>query len=400
MLRFTLACAVLFALAPLTADKHPIEETQVTLPAEVSIGVGGTTRLGIEVTIPRGHHAYLRHANAKGMAIPVSFKAAPESGFQLAMTAQPKGVRVGDEFVLRGKGKFTVELSELAMNEFGKAYDVPVKVRIQLCSEGEPAICYMPETIEKVLRVSVNAPEILSRAQPDTSLPWIDNRSAALDAAKLKKQNIFALISDPARCGACVQLETKVLPNPQVNKLMREKFVLYRVPKNEYSHAPIKGRFGIPFYFVVSPEGQNLQKWVGVPGPMQFAQGIEPYAIASSTTSPAAPVVTNTIQLNSGGRQCAIPLRQSFAFQATQKGDFKSSGNMRFVANASTPGTYTVLTLDRTGEIDASNSARVVGGTLVVERYLGGNDLIFQCTAHGIAGSVDAQSLAVNIELR
>ena len=45
MLRLTLACAVLFALAPLTADKHPIEETQVTLPAEVSIGVGGTTRL-------------------------------------------------------------------------------------------------------------------------------------------------------------------------------------------------------------------------------------------------------------------------------------------------------------------------------------------------------------------
>ncbi|AFM12639.1 thioredoxin family protein [Turneriella parva] len=394
------AFMVLGASVHALADRHPVEDTLVALPASVSIGLGGTARLSVEVTIPAGHHAYLRHANAKGMAIPIAFRAAPESGFQLAMTAQPKGVRVGDEFVLRGKGKFTLELSELAMNEFGRTYALPVKVRLQLCGEAEPAICYMPETIEKTISVNINAPEILSRTQIDTSLAWIDNRAAALDAAKLKKQNVFALISDPTRCGACVQLETKVLPNAAVNKLLREKFVLYRVPKNEYSHAPIKGRFGIPFYFVVSPEGQNLQKWVGVPGPMQFAQGIEPYGIAASGTPTATAATTNSIPLNSGGRECAVPLKQSYAFQATQKGEFKSAGNMRFVTNASAPGTYTVLTLDRTGEIDASNSARVVHGKLVVERYLGGSDLIFQCSAFGIAGSVEAQSLSLSVELR
>lgn len=400
MLRAISFFVLLFTALPLTADRHPVEDTVVSLPDAVSLGVGGSAKLDLEIRVPKGHHAYIRHANANGRAIPISFRVPAATGFQLSVSAEPKGVRLGDEIVLRGKGSYALELSELAMNEFGKTYAVPVQIRVQLCGEGEAAICYMPETIEKQLQVKLDAPEILRRAEVDTSLPWIDNRAAAIEAAQLKKQNIFALISDPTRCGACVQLETKVLPNPSVNKLLREKFVLYRVPKNEYSYAPIKGRFGIPFYFVVSPDGQNLQKWVGVPGPMQFAHGIEPYALASSTTPLAVPVATNAIPLNSGGRQCVIPLKQSFAFQATQKGDFKSSGNMRFVPNNSAPGTYTVLTLDRTGEIENSNSARIASGTLVVERYLGGSDLVFECSPHGIAGQVTAQSLAVQIELR
>ncbi|MFZ5628616.1 MAG: thioredoxin family protein [Spirochaetota bacterium] len=397
MLRDLGFCLLVFSALPVMADRHPIEDTFVALPDSVAMGVGGSAKIELELRIPKGHHAYVRHANKNGRAIPVSFRVPAESGFQLSVAAEPKGARLGDEIILRGKGKYALELSELAMNEFGKDYTLPLSIRVQLCGEGEAAICYMPETIEKVLRVKIDAPEILRRAQPDTSLPWIDNRAAALEAAKLKKVNVFALISNPERCGACVQLESRVLPDPAVNKMLRERFVVYRVPRNEYRQAPIKGSFGIPFYFIINADGQNQQHWMGAPGPAQFIQRIEPFAAQA-----AAPVAANNngIPLNSGGRQCVIPLKQSFAYQATQKGDFRSSGNMRFVPNNSAPGTYTVLTLDRTGEIENSNSARVVGGALVVERYLGGNDLVFECSAHGVNGQVPAQSLAVQIELR
>lgn len=399
MLRTFGLCLVLCAVMPLMAERHPIEDTVIAMPDTVSLGVGGSAKLELEIRIPKGHHAYVRHANANGRAIPIGFRVPSATGFQLSVAAEPKGVRLGDEIILRGKGKYALELSELAMNEFGKDYTLPLLIRVQLCGEGEAAICYMPETIEKALRVKIDAPEILRRAQPDTSLPWIDNRAAALEAAKLKKVNVFALISNPERCGACVQLESRVLPDPAVNKMLRERFVVYRVPRNEYRQAPIKGSFGIPFYFIINADGQNQQHWMGAPGPAQFIQRIEPYA---ALVPSAVPVAANSsgIALNSGGRQCVIPLKQSFAFQATQKGDFRSSGNMRFVPNNSAPGTYTVLTLDRTGEIENSNSARVAGGTLVVERYLGGSDLVFECSAHGVNGQVPAQSLAVQIELR
>lgn len=73
---------------------------------------------------------------------------------------------------------------------------------------------------------------------------------------------------------------------------------------------------------------------------------------------------------------------------------------MRFVLNNSAPGTYTVLTLDRTGEIEGSYSGRVVSGKLVVESYLGGRDLQFECSSHGITGNLPEQKLQLSIELR
>ncbi len=389
------------AVCSLGATDHPADKIIVSVPGEVQISAGRSAEFVVSLEVPANHHVYLKHANAKGKALPVQFSVPAGSGFQINEKGRPRGVRVGDEFVLRQKGRFTLELSELAMNEYGESHTLSLGLRVQICEEGEVGICYMPVTIERPLRVAISGPQVQTRDLPDASLPWVNSHATALEAAKLKNQNVFALISDPSRCGACVQLEKKVLPDAKVNKMLKTQFVLYRVPKNEYSKAPINGRFGIPFYFVISPSGENLQKWMGAPGAPQFASLLEPYARGGATAPvTAAPAVTNAIPLNSGGRQCAIPLKQSYAFQATQKGEFMSSGNMRFVANASQPGTYTVLTLDRTGEIDASNSARVVGGTLVVQRYLGGNDLIFQCSAYGIAGAVAAQSLAVNIELR
>lgn len=385
---------ILVALASVQAEEHPVKALVVSMPGELEIGIGQSQDFKLGITVPRGYHAYLRHANLRGRAIPISFRVPGDSGFQVETAKAPKGVRLGDEIILRGTGEFTIRLSELAMHGLDETNVVPVAVRVQLCSEGEEAICFLPETIEKKITIRIGSPEIRTRALPDTSLPWIDNRAAALEAAKLKNQNILALISDPARCGACAQLETKVLPDAAVQKLLREQFVLYRVPRSEYRHAPISGSFGIPFYFVISASGENKQKWMGAPAPSAFVRRLEPYANAGATEAPGS------IHLASGSGKCAIPLKQSFAFQAVQKGEFQNAGNMRFVANASQPGSFTVLTLDRTGEIDTSNSAKVVDGRLVVERYLGTGDLVFQCSPHGITGNVSAQQLQLSIELR
>lgn len=399
MLNLLVVCGVM--ASSLIASDHPAERIQLSLPEEVSLTAGRSVEFLITANIPANHHIYLRHANKQGHAILTNFSVPAETGFQLKEKKVPNGVRVENEYVLRSKGIFAFELSELAMNENGKTLTIPLNVRVQICEEGEVGICYMPVTIERKLKVAIAGPEIQTRDLPDGSLPWVNNYDAAMSAAKSKQLNVFALISDPSRCGACAYLESKIFPDTGVSKMLKSRFVLYRVPRNEYSKAPISGSFGIPFYFIISPDGKNLQKWMGAPAALPFQQRLEPFAkeIAAAVAAAPAPV-TNAIPLNSGGKQCAIPLKQSFAFQATQKGDFKSAGNMRFVNNASTPGSFTVLTLDRTGEIDSSNNARVENGTLIVEKYLGGKDLIFECSPYGVAGGVSAQSLQLSIELR
>ncbi len=355
---------------------------------------GRSAEFYLTAVVPKNHHIYLKHANKNGHAILTNFSVPGETGFQLRETRRPAGVKVENEFVLRDKGMFLFELSELAMNADGKTLTVPLQIRVQICAEGEAGICYMPVTVTKQLKVSIAGPQLQTRDLPDATLPWVNSHAAALDAAKLKKVNIFALISQPSSCGACAYLESKVLPDASVNKMLKTRFVTYRVPQNEYSKAEISGSFGIPYYFIISPEGKILQKWMGAPGAPQFAQRLEPYAKETAPVTPA--VATDAIPLAS----CKIPLKQSFAYQATQKGDFKSSGNMRFVVNASSPGTYTVLSLDRTGEIEGAHSARLIAGKLVVERYLGDRDLAFECSPYGIAGNIAEQSLMLSIELR
>lgn len=389
------ALLFLALLTSLVASEHPADQIAVSLPDEVTMPRGRSAEFYISLTVPKKHHIYLKHANKNGRAILTTFSAAAESGFQLTETKRPQGIKLGDEFVLRDKGMFLFELSELAMNDDGAALRVPVRIRVQICGEGESAICYMPKTVEKTVAVRIAGPSVRTRDLPDATLPWVTTYDAAIGAAKIKGQNIFALISDPSYCGACAFLESKVLSDASVNKMLKNRFVVYRVPEKEYHKAEIKGSFGIPYYFIISPEGKNLQKWMGAPGAPQFAQRLEPYA-----KDAAAPVAPNTSTDAIPLASCKIPLKQSFAYQATQKGDFKSSGNMRFVLNNSSPGMYTVLALDRTGEIEGSYNGRLASGKLVVERYLGGRDLQFECSTYGVTGNLPEQSLQLSIELR
>lgn len=382
----------------LSAADHPAGQIIFTLPDSISLTQGRSAEFYITAVVPANHHVYLKHASKNGRAILTNFSVPGEAGFQLRETKRPAGVKLENEFILRNKGMFLFELSELAMHADGKSLLVPLQIRVQICAEGEAGICYMPVTIEKKLRVTIAGPTMQTRDLPDATLPWVNSYDKAMATAKLKQLNVFALISDPSSCSACAYLESKIVPDAAVNKMLKTKFVVYRVPENEYSKADISGSFGIPFYFIISPEGKNLQKWMGTPSiPANFTQRLEPYARESMPVTPVTPVVApDAIPLAS----CRIPLKQSFAYQATQKGDFRSSGNLRFVANNSVPGTYTVLALDRTGDIEASYSARVTAGKLVVEKYLAGRDLPIACSAYGVTGAIDEQSLQISIDLK
>jgi len=393
-----------FALAffafylPAAADEHPARQIQLKLKDAV-IAPGGSQPFEIAVTVPANHHIYLSHASPKGNAILVSFSIPGESGFQLQETRRPAGVVEAEERVLRGNGSFSFILHELAMHKAGDNRTVPVKVRVQICQEGKLGICFMPTTIEKTFKVKVAGQPVRLRAATNTTIKWVNSYEEAMKQAKAKSMNIYALISSPATCGACQYLESEVLPKAEVTNLLNKGFIPYRVPRGEYSRAGVSGSFGIPFYSIITPAGEIRSKWQVALEPPGFGARLKPFATEPAPPAPAPPTVpaSTALDLSSGARKCKMELKKNYAYRASQNGDFAGNGDIRVVTNASTPGSFTVIHLSRTGEIESSYSAKLQGGALVLENYLRGKNLPLSCSEFGVVGEIKEQGLEINI---
>ena len=83
---------MLFAGA-LGATEHPADKIVIAVPGEVQISAGRSTEFVVSVEVPANHHVYLKHANAKGKALPVQFSVSAASGFQISEKGRPRGVR-------------------------------------------------------------------------------------------------------------------------------------------------------------------------------------------------------------------------------------------------------------------------------------------------------------------
>lgn len=377
------------------AQEHPVDKLVVGLPqTPVAIAPGGTVPLEVSVTVPPGHHIYLKHKSDQGKAVLTGFSVPGEKGFSLQETDRPQGSPEGHEMVLRGSGKFTFKLHELAVHSSGTNHMVPLLIRVQICQEGKLGICYMPRTIEKTLAVRVAGTPVQLRAVTSRSIEWAGSFEQASKRAREKSMNIYALISDPSRCGACAYFESDVLPDAKLSAMLGKRFVAYRVPRGEYSRAGVSGSFGIPFMAVLSPAGEVLKKWAGAADPAGMISRLEPFA-ASETVGPV-PAAGDKLDLT-GEKKCSVALKTNYAFRASQNGGFAGTGQLRFVANR-TSGAYSAVQMARTGEAEAVYNAKVAGGALVIQGYLGGKDLSLYCTTFGLSGRIAEQGLEMEID--
>jgi len=392
-----------FLAPPLGALEHPANQIQIKFPETVSVSPGGSQPVEISITIPKNYHVYLNHATPIGNAILIQLSIPAESGFQLRETKRAAGVRDGDEMVLRGSGSFSTMVMDLAKYKTDSTHRVPLRLRVQICQDS-PAICYLPTTIEKTLNVKISGAPFASRASSDNKIPWAKSLSQAQALAKSKSVNIFALISSPATCSACAYLEDEVFSQPDVAAFLTSKFVPYRIPSSEYGKFVTESPFGIPAYYAVSADGVKLKTFEGASDPAGFISGLKPFSVVetpATTTTTTATTTTNANQINltNGSRKCKIELKKSYAYRAMQKGEFQNTGNVRIVTNISNPGTYTILQLGRTAEVEASYNATSKGGSLIVQRYLGQDDLSLSCSDEGLSGEIKASGLEMIILL-
>ncbi|MBL8021786.1 MAG: thioredoxin family protein [Leptospirales bacterium] len=224
---------ILGASISLLAAEHPAKQIQIKYKENIIVPPGGTAAFDVMLTVPANYHIYLSHATPKGNAILTQISVPAQSGFQLRETKRPPGKQEGDEMVLRGAGTFSLTVMDLAKVKTGTTTKVPVQIKVQICKD-DPALCYLPITIEKTLTIQKAGTPFSNRASTSNLVKWTTSYDQAIAQAKSRKLNVFALISNPATCGACVYLDSETLSKQDVADFLNKKFVPLNVPRGDY----------------------------------------------------------------------------------------------------------------------------------------------------------------------
>jgi thioredoxin-related protein len=101
-------------------------------------------------------------------------------------------------------------------------------------------------------------------------VPWRHNYGRAVREAKRKGLPIFVQIGTPD-CVWCRKLEKSTLKNPEVRRLLTERFIPVKVDGSEDRHTVQE--FGVrsyPTLLMTSPDGKLLEKREGYVGTREF----------------------------------------------------------------------------------------------------------------------------------
>jgi thioredoxin-related protein len=101
-------------------------------------------------------------------------------------------------------------------------------------------------------------------------VPWRHNYGRAVREARRKGRPIFVQVGAPG-CVWCRKLEKSTLKNPEVCRLLTERFIPVKVDGSADKHTVQK--FGVrsyPTLLMASPEGKVLEKREGYVGTKEF----------------------------------------------------------------------------------------------------------------------------------
>jgi thioredoxin-related protein len=258
-----------------TTIAQDVPKLTIEYPKTVQIQSGGELTFPITINVPNGHYVYVRrYKKSKTTLVDFTIE---NNLFQLLETQRPKGVISGNDYVLRGNAKFNYKLFELAASKLGNLQTALVSTT-QLCEDKKGGICYMPETVKHSLSITVEKakPIKMGSFRSSTGIKWNTSRSEATQKAGSSGQKIFAIITDPDRCGACEYMERESFDKPAVQKVLNEKFVSWKVQRSEYGHL-VSGSFGIPTYFILNADGSTVIKKAGGVAESTFLQFLKPY---------------------------------------------------------------------------------------------------------------------------
>ena len=333
---------ILLLLLPIYAEENPYAKLEFTYNNPVVLRVGGEIDFEVKVNLPPKHFLYLSHVNQNGIGIITTFNFPIESGFQLLEVNRPKGIKKQDEMILKNKGNFTFKIFDLGIKKVESNTKVPLSIRTQICEEKENGICYPPKTITKEIILQIKDGRKMLSLRNIETIPWESNFQSASTKAKSSNLNIYAIITEPSWCGACRYMDKEAFAKPEVQAVLREKFIPWKVSDNEYGRVPTgSGSFGIPMFFVLDNTGKSLGKWSGARDAKGLLPLLKPFEKSSSDPAPnpikpPAPPEPDASELeikSSDGSKCALTYGKDYIWMAKKAGDFHNNGTFRFGIN-------------------------------------------------------------------
>ena len=137
-------------------------------------------------------------------------------------------------------------------------------------------------------------------------------------------------------------MEKEAFDKPEVQKVLKEKFIAWKVDENEYSKVPTgSGSFGIPMFFVLDSTGQSLGKWAGARDAKGLLPLLKPFEKSSNPEPtpviphPPTPTEDSTeLEIKSeDGSKCILTYGTNYIWNTKKAGEFHNNGTFRFGVN-------------------------------------------------------------------
>ena len=339
--RIFLLLTCLFSVA-ITAEENPYSKMEFNFKNSIVLRTGGEIDFEVKVNLPPKHYLYLSHLNENAIGVITNFNFSPDLGFQLVETKRPVGLKKMDEMVLKDNGVFVFKIFELGLKKEGSTTKVPFTVRTQICEEKENGICYPPKTIAKEVQIEIREGKKTVGFRSLDNISWESSFQGAMAKAKSSNLNIYAIITEPSWCGACRYMDKEAFAKPEVQSVLKEKFVPWKVNENEYGKVPTgSGSFGIPMFFVLDNTGKSLGKWAGARDAKGLLAILKPFEKASSEPDPGpikppSPPEQNATELevkSDDGEKCVLTYGKDYVWMAKKAGEFHNNGTFRFGIN-------------------------------------------------------------------
>lgn len=334
---------ILLLLLPIYAEENPYAKLEFTYNNPVVLRVGGEIDFEVKVNLPPKHFLYLSHVNQNGIGIITTFNFPIESGFQLLEVNRPKGIKKQDEMILKNKGNFTFKIFDLGIKKVESNTKVPLSIRTQICEEKENGICYPPKTITKEIILQIKDGRKMLSLRNIETIPWESNFQSASTKAKSSNLNIYAIITEPSWCGACRYMDREAFDKPEVQKVLKEKFIPWKINENEYNKVPTgSGSFGIPLFFVLDQDSKSLGKWSGARDAKSLLTLLKPFEKSAPSPEPTSVIPNPPLPTedstdleikSSDGSKCLLTYGKSYIWTSQKAGEFHNNGTFRFGIN-------------------------------------------------------------------
>ncbi len=328
----------LLLISSVFGEETPYSKVKITPKNALVLRTGGESDFEVNINLPHKHYLYLSHTNKDAIGILTNFSFPIESGFQLIETKRPKGVKKFDEMILRESGTFSFKAFELGLRKNGSNAKIPMSIRIQICEEKENPVCYPPETLIKEVIAEVRDDKRIINTREIESISWETDFENAITKAKASNLNIYGIITEPSWCGACRYMEQEAFSKPEMKKVLKEKFIPWKIKDEEYNKVPLgNGTFGIPTYFVLNPNGSSLAKWTGARDSKSLLTLLKPYEKSNPSPelepSPPSPDSSEFEVKGNDESKCTLLIGKDYNLIAQKSGEFLNDGKIRFGFN-------------------------------------------------------------------